>query len=472
MFSTLSLNRCSFRPLLWLILALTLTGCSHRNLIKSGEQYIAAGSFERGVSEFEQALQEKPNHQPTIDKLRQAQDNLNAWANQLETKADLAKDRQQLGKAMLLYSKVAQLTNSPSAVNQYKAIYKKLRQQSALKVALLSNGVGIANSDLAAVSGIILTNNKNTDQTLSFSQSNPVFEIQQSTLTKTAEFISGYEIRTNPEFIRIQHDIRHFQDNRQHLRSKLSRANRQLNQQSSQLQSLTQQHNAIRQRLLQQDLSAASVNKYQQQQSRIDSKISQTKQLQTKDRQLRDKVKHEMSHEHNELSHLIDELAVTPGVVSMPVYSDYNYQAKLQVNSLSAQLYLNYNNGKTTSTRIAQAIVSDQDESHQAHPTIQLAFNPMTIQNQQQLSPLLNTQLRKVSQRLLDELVDEQRHSYIRLASQSIDIDQTFSLWVAHGMVSKNGAIDLIAAKIKQSLIIEYGVGGEFEVNALLHRYQ
>lgn len=451
---------------------LLLSGCSHQNLIESGQKHLAQQQFELAVAQFEQALAEKPNHQPTIVKLQQAKDALNRWALQLEHKADLARNSSQLAKAMLLYSKVAQLNQSPHSIDQYKSIYHTIRKESSVHAKLIPSNVGVSERDVLEIDGLILHGNGDAPMQLLFKQSNPIFEIQQSKLTKSVEYVSGSQLISNPEFSEIQHQIRHHQNNNHNLRNKLTSNQRRLSKYDNELNRLKNQQLSSQQRLLKTKISATERQKINSELAKINQKITTLEQKTSNVQQQEDKYQHKLSHNSDKLSRLIDQLNYTPAVISAPVYSDYHYQVQHQENSLSAQLYLTDVKQRKPSIRAAQVIVRSIDESHPAHPTVGLPADPMALKDQRQLTGEFSNELKQIARRLLKELVDEKRHQFLREASQTANIDRQFSLWVKHAMVTKEGPLPDIAQKIQQTLIMEYGIGGEFNIEELLHRYQ
>ena len=446
---------------------LLLGGCSHRNFIKAGQKFYATEHFELAVAQFEQALTEKPDDQETINQLQQAKSALIAWANQLEVKADNAVVAGHNGKAMLLYSKVLTITHSEYASKKYRELYNELSLKSSVSAQWLPNKLGLNANVFSDIDGLNLIGQSAIK--LNLKKSNPIFEIQQSSLAKTEQYISGSQMISNPEFSEIQHQIRSHQNEQHLVRDHLSDSRHQVSHQQDRVVQLQNQQQSLQQNQLRTELSASNKQSLSTQLNQISSRLDAARQAVDNSRRHRKQYQRQLSHNRHELSRLIDQLSYTPAIVSAPIYSDYTYQIQQQKNLLSAQLFLTISDRGTNNTRAANVMVSSEDQSHPGHPILNLGPNPMQVKSQPQLIPLFNQEIKLISQRMLTEFVDEHRHRYILLASRSDNSDQQLEWWVAHGLVTKQGAVDGIAAKIRQRLALEYGVGGEFDINSLLH---
>lgn len=444
-----------------------LSGCAHKNLVNAGQQLMTQQQYELAVAKFSAAANEQPENQETQQKLAHAKEQLNRWAVYIEQQAKHAEDSQQHEKALLLYAKAFQLTRSPTANQRYNDLHQRLKKKSMLSVSLSNEGIDVAPSVIHSIDGLILSTSKPATM-LKFSQSNPIFEIQQSTLTLQTQYISGSQVIANPELLEVQHAVG---QNQHRLRDKKAKANRMARRVKS-LQNKQQQLSAtvrsLETQLSADNLSDVKRSGIEKNLASANASLSTTNnKLQRQQHALAD-LKHEVADLRKHTNALAHNLAHLPATAEIPVYSDYQYPVQQQVNSLTSTLYLLVNN----QVRPADISVESKDQSHPAHPTIDLAENPMVVMNKAQLSPLLMAQRDKAIRRLLNELVDERKLGFYYQSNQVISSNDKLANLVKHGLITKSGAIKEASDKLKQMLILEYGRGGEFNINKLLHLYQ
>lgn len=457
-------KQCKAFSLILCIMA--VSGCAHKNLVSAGQELMTQQQYELAVDKFNAAVKEQPENQETRQKLAQAKEQLNNWASYIEQQAQLAENNQQLEKALLLYAKAFQITRSPVANSRYKALYQKLKRQSMLDVSLSSTGIDVDLDIIRSIDGLTLTQS-NKATVLKFSQSNPIFEIQQSTLTLQTQYISGTQIVANPELLDLQHAVGQNQHRLRERRTKITRLSRIVNQLQNEQQRLNSKVNSLKMQLTASNLADTKRIPLEQSLSSANSSLTQANnKLQRKQNTLRD-LKHDLVELRQQTNALAHKLAHLPATVEIPVYSDYQYPVQQQVNSLTSTLYLMMNN----QIRPADIRVESKDQSHPEHPIIGLASNPMLVSNKEQLTPLLWQQRDKVTRRLLNELVDERKLGFYYQSEQAIGSDDKFAKLVKHGLITRKGAIKEASDKLQQMLVLEYGRGGEFDINKLLHLY-
>jgi len=444
-----------------------LSGCAHQNLIDAGQQLMTHQQYELAVEKFSAALEEEPNDKATLTQLSQAQNSLTQWANNLETQAAIAKQNQQPEKALLLYAKAFEITRSPQANQQYKALYQQLREQSMINVRLDINSTSVSEQVIDAIDGLQLTSDQSATE-IKFSQSNPIFEIEQSQLTVQTQYVSGSQIVANPQLLEMQHSLSHNQREQRENRRDIKSARRNASSLHNTQQQLSSKLSHIEMALTASSLTQAKRSQLNSSLSSVQSSLTRVEnQLQHAQSTL-SSLRGQYSHLVQDTNNLAHELAHTPATMTVPVYSDYQYPVNQQVNSLTSTLYLSV----FGHIRPADITVDSKDQSHPAHPTINLAANSMQVASKAALTPLLIEQRNNVARRLLVELVDERKLGFFYQSKQTLNADEKLALLIKHGLITQQGAIEEVSEKIQQLLIMEYGLGGEFNVNQLLHLYR
>lgn len=442
-----------------------LSGCAHQNYMEEGQKYIQNNQYESAVEQFSLALNEKPEDESTKQLLAQAKQQLHSWASTLEPAADNAYQANNLGKALLLYGKSAQITKNPHAVQRYKNIYNTLRSKSLIKAKVQKNQLGFNDIMLSNIDGIKYSNNATTS--LSFAQSNPIFEIQQSSQDAVTQYISGTQLIANPELVDLQHQLQDVRNNRLHDEHDISSLRRDTQSQRSKVRNLSNQLQRVEMSLATPNLSSGQKANYTQQASSLRSQLNSAKNTERSLNSDFERAKRSYNRLSDKIQHLATDISLTPPVVEVPVYSDYVYQEFKQTNMLSGVLYLNVNN----TTRTAAVSVASTDTSHPAHPTIDLAANPLIVLSQQQLTPEYSNERYKMGLRLISELIAEHKATYLYNAQDSANLENKMTLLVQHGLVTNEGASAKAVTILNGMLITEFGQGGIFNVNRLLHLY-
>lgn len=447
------------------IIFILLSGCAHQNYLDEGLKYSKTNQYEAAVEQFTLALNEQPDDIETQSALANATKNLHDWATALEPKADIALKNKQLGKALLLYGKSAQITKNPYSVKNYKSLYSTLREKSLINAKISPNKLGISDVELNKVEGI--KTSKEAKVLLTLSQSNPIFETQQSTHDAVIEYISGSQLIANPEIIELQHQLQNVQSKRHSYHRKQDELRSSYNNANSRVQSLSSKIQRVEMQQLATNLSSQQHANYKQQASSLRSQLSSAKSQKESAKQSLEKIKKSSANLNNKISRIASGLSYTPAVVEVPVYSDYIYQEFKQTNILSGVVYLRVNNA----IRTASVNVSSSDVSHPAQPTINLPPNPMTVLSQQQLTPQYNAERFKIGLRLINELVAEHKASFLYKAQDSTNLDQKLTLLVQHGLVTSDGASETALTMLTSMLTAEFGRGGIFNSNQLLSLY-
>lgn len=442
-----------------------MTGCAHQNYLDEGKRLINSNRYEAAVEQFTLALREEPNDANTKNNLNIAKNELHKWALALTPKADTAFHANQLGKALLLYGKSAQITKDPHSVKRYKEVYSILRSRSIVNADVVTNGLGFNNSTFAAIDGII-THHSAKDK-LSFSQSNPIFEIQQSTQEAVTQYISGTQLIANPALVELQHKLQYVSRQKRSYQQDINEYKNKRSNEQSKIQKLSSQLERIDRSLLASNLSGEQQKTYTNQASSIRNKLTNTKKKEKSAQKNINKAKQSYLQSSNDINHIASALSITPAVVEVPVYSDYIYQQKVQKNVLSGVMHLRVNN----ITRTATINVASEDISHPAHPTINLAENPMQVLNQQQLTPQYNNELLNIGTRLINELIAEKKSTFLYKAQDASNLEKKLTFLVQHGLITHEKTSPKIVAQLNTILTTEFGHGGRFNINQLLHLY-
>jgi hypothetical protein len=452
-------------PIFMASLLLLLSGCAHKNYMEEGQKFAQTNQYEAAVEQFSLALNEEPDDVATKNQLNIAKKQLNNWAVALEPKADDAFSDNHLGKALLLYGKSAQITQNPYAVKRYKEIYATLRSQSMINANVLTNKLGISNVTLASIDGI--KGSKVGSTSLSFAQSNPIFEIQQSTQDAVTQYISGSQLIANPQLIDLQHQLQDVKRQRHEYNQDINHLSNESHNERSNVQNLSGQLQRIEMSLSATNLSSAQLANYNQRAATLRSQLSSAKSNEKSVVRHLNNAQHSFNSLSKKLHHIADDLSLTPAVVEVPVYSDYVHQEFKQTNTLSGVVYLNVNEV----TRTASVNVGSSDTSHPAHPTINLAANALRVLSQQQLKPQYDTERFNIGLRLVNELIAEYKASYLYQAQDSTDLEHKMTLLVQHGLITHDGASKNASTILNDMLIVEFGRGGIFNINQLLHLY-
>lgn len=442
-----------------------MSGCAHQNFMDEGKKYAQSNQYEAAVEQFKLALNEEPDDANTQQQLKLAQAQLDQWANALAPVADNAFQQKNLGKALILYGKNAQITKSPHAVKRYKTIYEQLRNQSIVNAKVKSNTLGFDDTMLNSIDGIKYSDTATS--TLTFSQSNPVFEIQQSRQDAVTQYISGSQLIANPELVELQHELQDIRNRRRHYERDMSNLRHQAQSQRNEVQNIASQLQRAEMKMTASNLSDNQRASYNQEVNSLRSQLNSAKQQERNSTRDFDHAKSDYRRLGDKIQHLATDISLTPAVVEVPVYSDYVYQEFKQTNSLDGVLYLNIN----SVVRTAGVAVTSTDVSHPAHPTIDLAANPLNVLSQQQLAPQYSQERYQIGLRLIDELIAEHKASYLYQAQDSSNLEHKMTLLVQHGLITHDGASSNAANMLNQMLVNEFGQGGIFNINQLLHLY-
>ncbi len=452
-------------PLLILSILFFINGCAHQNYLDEGLRHINNNQYEAAVEQFTLALREEPNDTNTKNNLNIAKKALYDWALALTPKADVAFHANHLGKALLLYGKSAQITKDVYSVKRYKEVYSILRSQSIVNANVIDNALGFTNETFAAIDGIIT--HRTSQDTLSFSQSNPVFEIQQSTQNAITQYISGTQLIANPELVELQHKLQQVTRQKHAYLKDINEFTNKHSSEKSTIKKLSAQLQRIDRSLSASNLSDAQQANYTKQATSIRSKLTNAKKKEKNVQKNVHKAKQGYQESNNDINHIAHSLSVTSAVVEIPVYSDYIYQQDIQKNILSGVMHLRVNNV----TRTATINVISEDTSHPAHPIINLANNPMQVLNQQQLTPQYKRELFAIGTRLINELIAEKKSSFLYKAQDASDLENKLTFLVQHGLITHQKASLEVATQLNNILTAEFGHGGFFNINQLLHLY-
>ncbi|ABC28717.1 protein containing tetratricopeptide repeat (TPR1, TPR2) [Hahella chejuensis KCTC 2396] len=450
------------------LVALAVTGCAHRNLIKDGEEYYAQGRYELAVEMYEEALKLKPNDKETQNRLQQARRDFTAWLNEVRRSANTAYDRNNLGKAMVLYGKVAQATHEQSAWDRYNSAYQTLATQHQFRIQLDSDR-HIFGDDLGyGVAGLQIVKKANgkrdNEARVGMSRAPVRFNLSESVVHEVQQYVSGQVMVSNPDFIRLQGDVSDQRYQLDRAKDNLRDARRDFKRERRELESL--ERDLAREEKTLGKLSPAD--------SQYDSQKREVERLKDKVSRQRDDVRRaddevdkkgrRLDRADHKLDSLLTDFSIVPPTVLEDVYSDYHYERYILTKTASSALVMEVD-GRRSDTPVS---VVSEDDYYDDHYTIGLTRKSAMVESDLDMESRLNSEVRIAAQNRLKAMVSDYKQSLLLKATQVVGNDDRFDAWVAHGVAGSPGVDGFLADKMRQYLERELGRGGELDINALL----
>ncbi|WP_431686330.1 tetratricopeptide repeat protein [Hahella sp. NBU794] len=450
------------------LVALAVTGCAHRNLIKDGEEYYAQGRYELAVERYEEALKLKPNDKDTQNRLQQARRDFTAWLNQVRSAANTAYDRNNLGKAMLLYGKVAQATHEQSAWDRYNSAYQTIATQHQFRIKLDSDR-RVFGDDLGyGVAGLQLVNKVNSklgnEARVSMSRAPVHYNLSESVVPEVQQYVSGQVMVSNPDFIRLQGDVSDQRYQLDRAKDNMRDARRDFKRERRELESTERDLAKEESALNKLNLTDPQYDTQKREVDRLKDKVSrQREEVRRADDEV-DKRGRKLDRADHKLDSLLTEFSMVPPTVMEDVYSDYHYERYILTKTASSALVMEVD-GRRSDTPVN---VVSEDDYYDDHYTIGLARKSAMVESDLDMEARLNTEVRIAAQNRLKALVSDYKQSLLLEAAQVVGNDDRFDAWVAHGVAGSPGVDGFLADKMRQYLELELGRGGELDINALL----
>lgn len=462
------------------IAALILSGCAHKQLIDDGEQYQQAGRFEQAVKSYQQALSIKPNDKKTQQKLTTAQQALNLWLDKIYSAAQQAQSQNLPGRAMLLYSKIAQLRADQNAIAQYKKLHQQLIKQS--RYHLHAQGPSQFGDQFAArINNVIINRNNNPTAnnhfTLNATISQPQFKTQSTQQVVTQSYISGYQTVANPQFHQLQHDIAH---NREQLEQYQANYNNKLAEADhAHLALITVEKDLeiARLRLNQTDPNTSNYNYWRNEINRLSHIVDDKKHHYDDIRHQLDAINHQLEENRQQIDSALNELSYIEPTVEQPIHANHSYEVEQVTRTATGKLKVAFTGhkqslfGNKNLRRSKTITASDSDQGHQQQPLLDLAFNDIALQSDQQISRQFYANAKAQARIAIEQHLNDYRSHLREQANQATGIDAQLEAGVIYGLSGSDGVDKPTANNMKNQLTQEFGIAGEFNINQLLYLF-
>ena len=451
------------------MLLLLLGGCTHQRLMETGQRQLQQQRYEQALETYQRALEEKPGDSSTRQQLAQARTALDAWTVEIYRAAKAADQRGESAKALLLFGKVAQLNRDSYAVARYRELHRQLFDNARYQARILDPQQLLGAGAPPAIEDLWLQDSAAASApALRLSLETPIFEVSNSSSELVQKYISGYDKVANPALIDAQHDANGLRDDIDGLAHDVDGLLHDIDKSQRRLDRLARQRHQLEDSLHRAAPGSQQAADLHYRLGRLSEEQQQLEKQRRKQQKKLKKRQRRLSDAHSDLDEVIHALTQLPALIEVPVYSDYQYTVEHQQHKLVATLLLTEADGTVSRQQLT---VSAEDDSHGAHPVIDLPANDMSLPSQAEMLPQLYQQAAEQSRQLIARAIDRYRETLWRQAQQSPHAREQFALWVAHGLVRRRGADHPAAMAMRRALELEYGVGGEFRINELLHLY-
>ena len=463
--------------LLSFIMVCGLSGCAHKNLIEDGQEFEQVGRYELAVQQYQRALELKPKDSKTRQKLAMAQQSLDFWLDDILRQADSAKAQGLDGRALILYSKVAQLRRDAHALAQYKSLHQQLKTQARYHLAI-NDSSQLGNNIGSGLADVIVTEQADTNQAnqfaLNIKVAQPAFKTTSTIKEVTQSYVSGSETVANPDYLDLQ---QHIGDHRNKI------ANLQ-NDYGHQRDELDELHHRLT--WLEKDLQIARLSLAQakpRQQNYWRAEVDRRHHLVIDQQNRYNDARHHFSDlakqidaQRDELNEALNSLSYLPPTTEQDIHSDHSYRVEQVTRTATGQLTVSFdgaNNSFTHADLVRSKTInaSHSDEGHDEQPRLDLAFNPVTLQSDQKISRRYYQSSKEQAQNAIIKHLNDYRQHLRSRANQANGVDDKLEAWVYYGLSGSNGVDNSTQNAMARQLTQEYGVAGEFEINKLLYLF-
>lgn len=455
-----------------ILLTLVTTGCAHKELIDAAENFNRQGRYEQAVEQYQQALELKPDDNKTRQKLSDAQAQLDIWLDDVLSRAEAAKQDGLDGKALILFSKVAQLRRDQNALKQYKQLHQQLGNQSRYKVAIqspktLGDNVGRTLTDVQVINRANKT--RSNEFTVKISHAKPSFNTYTEDLEKVKQYVSGVTAAPNPDYLHLQDDIVGEREHIHKLLSQLEHLQHDADNSHRQVDLLQKDLEIARLRWQQAPAGSAEQRRLQQEVAHYQQDLNQAQYDYEHEVEALDTVSHKLRKSEDNLTEHLNALSYLPPTVNQDVLSDYMYSVEEVTRSASAKVTISFNDEPSKSKTVAAEYT---DEGHEEHPRIKLDFNPVKLISDKQLTRKYYDEARKEAEKAIADHADRYRSNLRNTANQLPGANQQMEGWVSYGVSSEKGVDGSTARRMQNQLYQELGYAGQFPINTLLHLFK
>lgn len=458
--------------LLFIFSVLILSGCADKRYLNAGDKFIEQGQYQQAVLKYQRALVEQPDDKDIIAKLEQAQNLFDIWLDKIELSARQAEENNHFGKAQLLYAKLAKHRNNQS----YKQKNRDLRQRNlkdyGLKIKLSIADPQLAqrfNQQLDHISFIqnIAMSAKN-EMALTFSLSEIIFDRKDTSQLYSKDYISHYDTVANPDYQYLQESIIAKENAINSLQIDLDELQHVYDSQSNILTLLEKDR-----QILELTMSQSTAEEYDRSIPALDVLNNDIQlQQQTTNQIDNDIYNASQSFEQYgmELNSLFQSLQQTSEYSQVAAYSAYEYRVRTVRQLITSQLKKVVNKDVNAIYEREHLLqIEDSDKYHEAHPTIALSEDPLTLKSQAQLTEDFYTKGREKIITLILSEVDKYQQELIAEANNVSDIGTQLDRWLIAGSISKKGLPSDTNNKVVQQLQAELGLGGTLNISELLN---
>lgn len=464
-----------------MVATLLLSGCAHQRLIDDAEQHQQTGRYEQAVKSYKQALELKPNDKKTQQQLFIAQQALDSWLDNIHQAAINAENQNLPGRAMLLYSKVAELRPDQQAINSYKNLHQQL--VSKARYHLYAKGPSQFGGQFAArINDVIITSNQNPQKNnhfvLNATISAPQFNSSSSQKTVTQSYISGYQTVANPKFHDLQNDIAHNREQLEHFQTDYDIKLGEADHAHLQLTNVEKDLEIARLRLNQANPNTSNYNYWRNEINRLSRIADDNKHYYDDIRSQLDAFSHQMEDKRAQIDSALNELSYINPTVEEPIHSDHSYEvtqvSRIATGKLNVAFKGSNNSlfGNKDLRRSKTIKAQDSDESHQEQPVLDLPYNGIKLQSDQQISQQYYTNGKEQARVAIKQHLNDYRGHLREQANQVAGIDKQLEAGVIYGLSGSDGVDSPTARKMKNQLVQEFGIAGEFEINKLLYLFK
>ena len=442
-----------------------LSSCAHTKIVNQGDTYAEQGRYELAMAQYDQALQLKPRRNDTRDKFNQAQLALQQWLQTINDAADEAYDRNQKGRALVLYGKVLAAQGpreNPQAETRFQELHKALSEQSLLMVKA-SYPVPVFGQNLeTGIDDIIPMPDDYTglpnQREYSFSLEEFDEEIVEWDEEYIGEYISGSEIVENPEIDHLQNRIYRINREIKELRRDRKKYKHRIKDAEHKIAQIEKDRNDN-----QGPLTEEEYKELKKENKELKQAKEQLHRAKGKLRKTIDKIEDQEDRLYRTTRHL----AETPATITVDVYSPHSYFVTHSAYTLKGEVRITTANG----TQVLPLEVVDKDSYHDAQPLLDLDADPLIHISPKALNAELHASARAVVRNFIRDEVREYRANLLTSAQRAIGLDSRFEKLVSYGLSGRNGVSKRVANQMEEELQADYGAAGEFPINKLLYGF-
>jgi hypothetical protein len=452
-----------------LCLLAILSGCTHTRLLKQGDGFADQGRLELAIQQYDRALRIKPDQVKTRAKRYEAEAGLRHWLAWINRAADSAYERNQKGRALLLYGKVieANLGASPTTNARFRTLHSALSAESQLHVTTHYPADIFGNNLQAGIQDILPLEQSYTglpnEREFTFEFQELGGKIIESDETRHGQYISGTQWVRNPalrqlkdQIYRLNHDVKELRHDRNKYRHRidegemsLARLQREHNDDGDEGDEGSHKHH----------------DTHDKKPDNEEIKLAKS-QLHRVRRQLR-KTTDQLQHHEHRLHQTINRLDDTPATILENIYSTHTYFVTNSTYTLKGAVVVT----EGGHSRSYELEVASNDSYHEAQPLLDLAVDPLFQLSEQQLQIELRASARIFTQDYLRDELKAYRTGLLASANNTIGAKPQMEKLVSYGLSSHSGVNQQIARRMEQQLQSEYGIEGEFPINSLLHQF-